>query len=91
MLIWTPSFSLLCAAAYYIAGDVGSATVIIRHMTVPDPNLAGGLGSLVYSILKNSFVPIDAPHAHQARTSELLQVLGGYFSFETEAGDIADV
>ncbi|TIS00721.1 MAG: hypothetical protein E5X13_17260, partial [Mesorhizobium sp.] len=24
-------FSLLCAAAYYIAGSVGSATVIIRH------------------------------------------------------------
>ncbi|TIR56643.1 MAG: DEAD/DEAH box helicase [Mesorhizobium sp.] len=84
-------FSLLCAAAYYIAGSVGSATVIIRHMAEPDLDLAGGLGHLVYSILKNSFVPIEAPHAHGAVTSELLQVLGGYFSFEAEAGGIAEV
>lgn len=84
-------FSLLCAAAYYIAGNIGSATVIIRHMAEPDDDLAGGLGHLVYRILKNSFVPIEVPHAHQAVTSELLQALGGYFSFETEAGGIAEV
>ncbi len=84
-------FSLLCAAAYYIAGNVGSATVILRHMAVPNLDLAGGLGHLVYSILKNSFVPIEAPHAHHAVTSELLQALGGYFSFEAEAGGIAEV
>lgn len=84
-------FSLLCAAAYYIAGDVGSATVIIRHIAAPDLDLAGGLGHLVYSILKNSFVPIEAPHVHHAVTSELLQALGSYFSFEAEAGGIAEV
>ncbi len=84
-------FSLLCAAAYYIAGNVGSATVIIRHMAAPDLGLAGGLGHLVYSILKNSFFPIDGPHAHQAVTNQLLQALGGYFSFEAETGDIAEV
>jgi len=84
-------FSLLCASAYYIAGDVGSATVIIRHMAAPDLDLAGGLGHLVYSILRNSFVPIEAPHAHQAATTEILQTLGGYFSFEAEAGGVAEV
>lgn len=84
-------FSLLCAAAYYIAGNVGSATVIIRHMAAPDLGLAGGLGHLVYNILKNSFFPIDGPHAHQAVTNQLLQALGGYFSFEAETGDIAEV
>lgn len=84
-------FSLLCAAAYYIAGNVGSATVIVRHMAAPDLGLAGGLGHLVYSILNNSFVPTEAPHAHQEMTSELLQALGGYFSFEVEAGGVVEV
>src|SRR5690606_31630574 len=83
-------FSLLCAAAYYIAGNVGSATVIIRHMTEPGLDLAGGLGHLVYSILKNSFAPTEAAHAHQAATTELLQALAGYFNFEAEADGIAE-
>lgn len=83
-------FSLLCAAAYYIAGNVGSATVIIRHMTEPSLDLAGGLGHLVYSILKNSFVPTEAAHAHQGATTELLQALAGYFSFEAGADGIAE-
>ncbi|RLP78261.1 DEAD/DEAH box helicase [Xanthobacter tagetidis] len=84
-------FSLLCAAAYYIAGNVGSATVIIRHMTEPSLDLAGGLGHLVYSILKNSFVPTEVAHAHQAATAELLQALAGYFSFEAGADGVAEV
>src|SRR5258708_5984233 len=28
----TAEFSLLCASAYYLAGNVGSAAVIVRHM-----------------------------------------------------------
>ncbi len=84
-------FSLLCAAAYYLAGNVGSATVIIRQMAEPDLDLAGGLGHLVYCILKNRFVPVEAPHAHQAMTRDLLQALSDYFSFETEADGVAAV
>ena len=49
----TTEFSLLCAAAYYIAGNVGSAAVIVRHMAAPDLDFAGGLGFLVYAILSN--------------------------------------
>lgn len=84
-------FSLLCAAAYYIAGNVGSATVIIRHMAAPDLDLAGGLGHLVYSILKNSFIPNEAPHAHRAMTHKLLSAMSDYFNFDAEAGGIADM
>lgn len=87
----TTEFSLLCAAAYYIAGNVGSATVIVRHMAAPDLDLAGGLGHLIYSILENSFDPIEAPHAHQGVTTALLHALGGYFRFEADAGGIAQV
>lgn len=83
-------FSLLCAAAYYIAGNVGSATVIIRHMTEPGLDLAGGLGHLVYSILQNTFVPTEAAHAHQAATTELLRALAGYFNFEAGADGVAE-
>jgi len=82
----TTEFSLLCAAAYYIAGNVGSASVIVRHMAAPDLQLAGGLGNLVYSILSNSFIPVEVPHAHQGATTALLQALGAYFRFEGEAG-----
>ncbi|WP_169711370.1 DEAD/DEAH box helicase [Erythrobacter dokdonensis] len=84
-------FSLLCAAAYYIAGNVGSATVIVRQMPAPDLELAGGLGHLVYSILKNSFAPIETPHAHQATTTAVLRELDRYFSFEAEAGGVGEV
>jgi hypothetical protein len=55
----TVEFSLLCASAYYLAGNVGSATVIVRHMDPPDLDLAGGLGRLVHAILANDFRPID--------------------------------
>jgi len=43
----SPELSLLCAAAYYIVGNVGSAAVIARHMASPDPKIAGGLGYLL--------------------------------------------
>jgi helicase len=43
----TVEFSLLCASSYYLAGNIGSAAVIIRHMEVPDLELAGGLGHLI--------------------------------------------
>src|SRR6202040_2035422 len=60
----TAEFSLLCATAYYLAGNVGSATVIIRQMDPPGLDLAGGLGRLVHAILANDFPPIDGRHAH---------------------------
>lgn len=86
----TTEFSLLCAAAYYIAGNVGSAAVIVRHMAAPDLEIAGGLGFLVYAILSNDFVAIEAAHAHQAVTSEVLEALARFFRFEGEAGAVSD-
>jgi helicase len=44
----TAEFSLLCASAYCLAGNVGSAAVIIRRMDTPGLDLAGGLGRPVY-------------------------------------------
>jgi hypothetical protein len=38
----TTEFSLLCASAYYLAGNVGSAAVIVRQMGIPELEFAGG-------------------------------------------------
>ena len=56
----TAEFSLLCASAYYLAGNVGSATVIIRHMAPPDLELAGGLGGWSTPFLVTISSPLKA-------------------------------
>ncbi|RUU27309.1 DEAD/DEAH box helicase [Mesorhizobium sp. M6A.T.Ce.TU.016.01.1.1] len=84
----TTEFSLLCASAYYLAGNVGSATVIIRHMDLPELNLSGGLGRLIYTILRNDFVPIDGEHPHEGHTSAILKSLSGYMHFDNDAAAV---
>jgi hypothetical protein len=82
--------SLLCAAAYYLAGNVGSAAVVVRHMDPPELDLAGGLGRLVHAILANKFVRIEGAHAHAGHTTAILSALGGYMRFENEASALRD-
>ena len=83
----TTEFSLLCASSYYLAGNPGSAAVIIRHMDAPQLQLAGGLGRLVHAILANAFAPIDGEHVHADHTVAILTALGGYMRFESDACD----
>jgi helicase len=86
----TAEFSLLCASAYYLAGNVGSATVIIRRMDPPGLNLAGGLGRLVHAILANDLRPIDGEHAHAAATAAVLHALGSYMRFDNDMAAVLD-
>ncbi len=86
----TTEFSLLCASAYYLAGNVGSAAVIVRHMEPPSLELAGGLAFLVYTILRNGFDPIDGNHAHADFTSVVLGALGGFMRSELIATAVED-
>lgn len=81
----TTELSLLCASAYYLAGNVGSAAVIVRPMHAPELELAGGLGRLVHAVLANAFAPIDGEHAHTDHTVAILTGLGGYTRFENDA------
>jgi hypothetical protein len=81
----TTEFSLLCASAYYLAGNVGSAAVIIRQMEPPELELAGGLGLLIHSILANGFAPIDDEHPHASHTAAILTALGGFIRFDNDA------
>ena len=84
----TPELSLLCASAYYLAGNVGSAAVVARQMEPPPLTIAGGLGFLVYAILTNRFEAIDEAHVHTEMTTGLLDALGRFFHFEGEAIEV---
>lgn len=86
----TPELSLLCATTYYIAGNAGSAAVIIRHMDPPAAEIAGGLGLLLFSILQNDFNGVDVPHAHHERTSELIDAMSAFFQLEGSEGSVAE-
>ena len=85
----TPELSLLCAAAYYVAGNVGSAAVIIRLMAAPDLSIAGGLGFLLYAILQNRFSPIEDAHAHKEHIATVLDSLARFFRVEGDHADVA--
>ena len=87
----TPELWLLCASAYYIGGNVGSAAAVVREMNPPDPELAGGLGFLLYAILRNKFASINVEHEHQKRTSELLKALSAFFALQGNESQVAAV
>ncbi len=78
----TTEFSLLCASAYYLGGNVGSAAVITRQIEAPELELAGGLGRLVYSILGNNYHAISGDHVRSELTADLLTALGGFITFQ---------
>ena len=59
-------------------------------MAAPDVETAGGLGYLLYTILRNEFVTIKASHPHQAVTSAVLEALARFFRFDDDASAVAD-
>jgi len=85
----TEELSLLCAAAYYMGGNVGSAVVVVRRMKTPDLDLADGLGLVIHRILHGNLDPIDDDHPLREVTAPLLNALGRFFHLEGEAEDIA--
>lgn len=87
----TTELSLLCASAYYLSGNLGSATVITRHMAEPDVDHAGGLSFLAYRILRNDFKPIDEPHTHSKTTNAVLETLAAFFRFDAGEDDLKEV
>ena len=54
--------SLLCAAAYYIAGNIGSSKVVIHRIDPPDIEIAGGLARLLYFVLKSDLDADEIRH-----------------------------
>ena len=86
----TTEFSLLCASSYYLAGNPGSAAVIIRHIDAPQLELAGGLGRLLHAVLANAFEGIDGKHVHADHTVAILTALDDYMRFESGAAAVRD-
>lgn len=82
-------FSLLCAAAYYLADSVGSATVVQRRMDQPAIELGYGLACVAYKLLGNDYSPIDAEFKHRAFANNLLGELRAFFNLEGDAGGVA--
>ena len=80
-------FSIFCACAYYIAGNVGSAAVIARHLEPPSPALEGGLIRLTYAILSNDFAPVDGL---DVVCNDVLHAMRAFFSLEADATAVAD-
>lgn len=87
----TTEFSLLCASAYYLAGNVGSASVVVRQMEPPALEIGGGLARLVYAVLSNQFDPIHVEHAHARWTADALDALGRFFRLEGDAEEVMAV
>lgn len=86
----TPELSLLCAAAYYIAGNIGSASVTIRHMETPELSSESGFIFLLYSVLSNKFVQMEEGYAEKTHASAVLNALSGFFSFENDQTKVVE-
>lgn len=83
----TDEFSLLCSAAYYLAGTPGSSRVVISHTPVPQLGWEGGLPRLVYSILSNDLDPLDLDSAFGANINAVLARLRSFFAVDADAAD----
>lgn len=81
----TTEFSLLCAAAYYLSDNVGSATVVVGRSEPPAFELGHGLARVAYALLRNEFYGIDGEYRHADFASELLSALRGHFDLSGEA------
>lgn len=86
----TPELSLLCAAAYYIAGNIGSATVTTRHMEAPEFSSQSGFSFLLYSVLSNKFGQTEEAYAKKIHASAVLNALNGFFRFKSDQTEVVE-
>src|SRR5260370_34358141 len=78
----TEEFSLLCAAAYYLADSPGSARVVIKNTPRSGPDFEGGLPHLVHAILMDDFAPLDAQYEYRDTAEPLKSALRAFFAAE---------
>ena len=84
-------FSLLCAAAYYLADSPGSARVVIRNTPRPGAGFEGGLPLLVYAILMDNFAPIDAEYEYSDIAEPLKLAFREFFAAEGDGTTLVAV
>lgn len=81
-------FSLLCAAAYYLADSPGNASVVVRHSEEPDIDLGSGLALLAYKILGGDFEWEESDSYWDREASELLAALQGFYDLSNDGEEV---
>ncbi|MGO7672704.1 DEAD/DEAH box helicase [Rhizobium ruizarguesonis] len=84
----TDEFSLLCAAAYYLADSPGSARVIVEKIGPPDIAWEGGIPRIVYSILANDLRPLEVTGRYGDAINGVLQGLRFFFDVSGGPEDV---
>jgi superfamily II DNA/RNA helicase len=87
----TAEFSLLCASAYYLSENVGSAAVVARRSEAPPLQLGHGLARTAYAILRNEFRPFDGEFVHADMVRNLLNSLNGFVLLEDTDQAVAQI
>lgn len=87
----TAEFSLLCASAYYLSDNVGSASVVARRSDAPDLTLAGGLALVAHSLLRDDFSAIDAVFPHSEFARSLLDSLLRFFNLTGDGTEVVQL
>ncbi|MCE2987834.1 MAG: DEAD/DEAH box helicase [Phenylobacterium sp.] len=86
----TDEFSLLCSAAYYLAGTPGNSRVVISNTPAPSVDLERGLPRLVHAILSDQLAPLELVGAYAAHINAVLAGLRTFFAVETAEEDARD-
>jgi hypothetical protein len=82
----TIDFSVLGAAAYYLADNPGSAVVIARGMEPPQVALGAGLALLVYRLILSNYDPIGQT-VYGSDPDRVLAAMSSYLSGLDSADD----
>jgi hypothetical protein len=79
-------FSVLGAAAYYLADNPGSAVVVARGMVPPPVALGSGLALLVYRLIRSNYDAIGAT-VYGSDPDRVLAAMSSYLSGVDSADD----
>lgn len=79
-------FSVLGAAAYYLADNPGSAVVVARGMEPPSVHLGAGLALLVYRLVLSNYEPIGGT-VYGEGPDRVLAAMSSYLAGEDSEDD----
>jgi superfamily II DNA/RNA helicase len=84
----TQEFSILCASAYYLSGNAGSARVVASKTIQPEIELSGGLLAAAHSILMDNYSELSGQFRYASVVNPLLSFLGRFLLGESDAGAV---
>lgn len=87
----TQEFSILCAAAYYLSGSVGSAKVVASKTPAPSPELSGGLVTALHGLLNDELRELPAHIRYASVVNRLVSLLLSFYRGEVDAVAIIQV